>query len=167
MNPIYYSYADSPLGPLLLCGDGAGLSGLYMTDQKYGRAVGPGWRRNDLAFQAARRQLGEYFDGRRRRFDLPLRPAGTPFQRAVWQALLAIPYGSTRSYGELARLLGRPAAARAVGAANAKNPLGILVPCHRVLGCGGALTGYAGGAERKRWLLDHEARQLHFCAVVL
>src|SRR5205085_9923425 len=104
------------------------------------------------------RQLREFFAGERTAFELPLRPAGTPFQRAVWDALLEVPYGETTGYGALAQRLGRPGAARAVGLANARNPLAIVVPCHRVVGASGALTGYAGGLERKRFLLELEAR---------
>jgi methylated-DNA-[protein]-cysteine S-methyltransferase len=107
--------------------------------------------------RAAAAQLAEYFAGKRRTFDLPLAPHGTPFQLAVWSALRAIPYGETRNYAELARAIGRPTASRAVGAANGKNPLGIIVPCHRVIGASGALTGYAGGLSAKRWLLELEA----------
>jgi methylated-DNA-[protein]-cysteine S-methyltransferase len=108
--------------------------------------------------ELARTQLAEYFAGRRRSFELPLAPAGSDWQKAVWQALVAIPFAKTVSYGELARGLGRPSAARAVGAANGKNPIAIVVPCHRVIGADGSLTGYAGGVDRKRWLLDHESR---------
>lgn len=108
------------------------------------------------------RQLAEYFDGRRRAFELPLSPRGTDFQRRVWSALVAIPYGETCSYGEVARRLGLAGGQRAVGAANARNPLAIVVPCHRVIGRDGALTGYAGGVERKRWLLAHEAASVSF-----
>ncbi|MCA9677318.1 MAG: methylated-DNA--[protein]-cysteine S-methyltransferase, partial [Myxococcales bacterium] len=103
-----------------------------------------------------RAQLAAYLDGARRAFDVPLAPAGTPFQLAVWDALLAIPYGATESYGALARRLGRPHAARAVGAANGQNPISIIVPCHRVIGADGSLTGYGGGLPAKRWLLAHE-----------
>jgi methylated-DNA-[protein]-cysteine S-methyltransferase len=103
-------------------------------------------------------QLREYFAGERRLFDLPLAPDGTGFQRLVWAALEQIPYGVTRSYGELARAIGRPAASRAVGTANSRNPISIIVPCHRVIGANGALTGYAGGMRAKQWLLDHEQR---------
>jgi methylated-DNA-[protein]-cysteine S-methyltransferase len=103
-------------------------------------------------------QLAEYFAGARRVFDVPLAPRGTDFQQGVWRELARIPYGETRSYGELARVLGRPSASRAVGAANGKNPISILVPCHRVIAGSGALTGYAGGLDAKRWLLAHEAR---------
>lgn len=106
----------------------------------------------------AARQLDEYFAGERREFDLPLAPRGTGFQERVWRALLAIPFGVTRSYGELARTIGRPSASRAVGAANGKNPIAIIVPCHRVIGANGTLTGYGGGLPIKRWLLEHEAK---------
>jgi methylated-DNA-[protein]-cysteine S-methyltransferase len=111
-----------------------------------------------LALAAA--QLAEYFAGARRDFSVPLAPRGTGFQRLVWAELVKIPFGETRSYGELARALDRPSASRAVGAANGRNPLSILVPCHRVIAGSGALTGYAGGLDAKRWLLEHEARQL-------
>ena len=107
-------------------------------------------------FPLLRRQLGEYFAGERTAFELPLAPAGTPFQRIVWDALLAIPYGETRSYGELAAAVGKPGAARAVGRANHDNPIGVVIPCHRVIGAGGSLTGYAGGLDRKRYLLELE-----------
>jgi len=103
-------------------------------------------------------QLAEYFAGERREFELPIAPRGTGFQERVWQALVAIRFGETRSYRELAQAIGRPAASRAVGTANAKNPISIIVPCHRVIAASGELTGYAGGLPAKRWLLDHEAR---------
>lgn len=103
-------------------------------------------------------QLAAYFAGERRDFDLPLAPQGTPFQQRVWDALLAIPYGAVRSYGDVARAIGRPAASRAVGAANGRNPIAIIVPCHRVIGASGQLTGYGGGLPTKRWLLEHEQR---------
>jgi methylated-DNA-[protein]-cysteine S-methyltransferase len=107
-------------------------------------------------FPLLRRQLAEYFAGQRTAFELPLAPAGTPFQRGVWDALVAIPYGETRSYGELAALVGKPGAARAVGSANHDNPIAVVIPCHRVIGAGGSLTGYAGGIDRKRYLLELE-----------
>lgn len=107
-------------------------------------------------FPLLRRQLTEYFAGERTAFELPLAPAGSPFQRDVWNALLAIPYGETRSYGELAAAVGKPGAARAVGRANHDNPIGVVIPCHRVIGAGGSLTGYAGGVDRKRYLLELE-----------
>jgi methylated-DNA-[protein]-cysteine S-methyltransferase len=117
-----------------------------------------GWVQDEACFADARLQLTEYFAGARTAFDLALDPVGTPFQRRVWDALRAIPLGETITYGELARRIGRPTCARAVGHANARNPLSIVVPCHRVIGGDGALTGYAGGTDRKAWLLAHEDR---------
>jgi len=145
---------SSPLGPLrLLACDGA-LCGVYMNIQNAPPATSDP---DDPVLQRAAEQLREYFAGTRRDFDLPLRPRGTEFQQTVWRALLEIPYGVTRSYAELAAAIRRPTACRAVGGANGKNPLGIVVPCHRVIGHHGALTGYAGGHNNKRWLLTHEA----------
>jgi methylated-DNA-[protein]-cysteine S-methyltransferase len=153
-----FSTFDSPVGELLLVGDDEGLRGLYLPEHKRGPQVGPGWRRDDAALAAVRAQLGEYFAGERTDFDLPLAPAGTPFQLEVWEQLERIPYGETRCYGDLARELGRPGAARAVGAANGRNPISIVVPCHRVVGSTGTLTGYAGGVAVKERLLAHERR---------
>jgi methylated-DNA-[protein]-cysteine S-methyltransferase len=147
---------DSPIGELTLASDGEALTGLYMTEQRHRPALPDAGARDDAVLAAARRQLAEYFAGERREFELPLRPAGTEFQRSVWAALREIPYGETAGYGELARRLGRPSAARAVGLANGRNPLAIVVPCHRVIGAAGALTGYGGGLERKRYLLELE-----------
>jgi methylated-DNA-[protein]-cysteine S-methyltransferase len=148
---------ESPIGELLLVGDDEALRGLYMQEgRKPGMAL-PGWRREPGAFAAVETQLNEYFAGRRTSFDLPLEPAGTSFQLRVWRELLEIGYGETVSYGELARRIGRPAAARAVGAANGSNPISVIVPCHRLVGADGALTGYGGGVDRKRQLLDLEA----------
>ncbi|MBM7335022.1 MAG: methylated-DNA--[protein]-cysteine S-methyltransferase [Alcanivorax sp.] len=158
MTALLYSETDSPLGPLLLLGDGEALSGLYMNAQKHRPALERDRRRDDAPFRAAREQLAAYFAGELRVFDLPLAPSGSAFQQSVWRALLDIPYGDTASYGELAQRLGKPGAARAVGLANGRNPLGIIVPCHRVIGASGTLTGYGGGLERKQWLLDHERR---------
>ena len=120
-------------------------------------AWGEGARDDTPLLREAERQLAEYFSGTRRRFDLPLAPQGTPFQRAVWQALAEIPYSETRSYGEIAAQLGKPGAARAVGMANHRNPIPVIIPCHRVIGADGALTGYAGGMENKAWLLALES----------
>jgi methylated-DNA-[protein]-cysteine S-methyltransferase len=147
---------DSPLGPLTLLRREGLLAGVYFEDHRGRGPLGVGAAWSPESFEAERRQLGEYFEGRRRSFDLRLGPVGTPFQQAVWQELLRIPHGETRSYGQVALALGRPTAARAVGAANARNPLSILVPCHRVVGASGALTGYAGGEARKVWLLALE-----------
>ena len=143
----------SPIGRLrLLAADGALVAVLLPDDPGPPAPEAP----RDPVLERARGQLAEYFAGARTAFDLPLRPAGTAFQREVWAVLQAIPFGETRSYANVARAVGRPAAVRAVGAANGRNPLAIVVPCHRVIGSGGALTGYAGGLDRKRWLLAHE-----------
>ncbi len=153
-----YAHVDSPIGRLLLHSDGSALTGLYM--DVAGRPVrgSESWTEDAGAgpLPEAVKQLGEYFAGRRREFDLPLRLEGTPFQERVWQVLREIPYGQTWSYGALARRLDNPNASRAVGLANGRNPVSILVPCHRVIGADGSLTGYGGGLERKRWLLAHE-----------
>jgi methylated-DNA-[protein]-cysteine S-methyltransferase len=121
---------------------------------------GPGWKRDRGALREPAEQLEAYLAGELRDFDLPLAPQGTPFQREVWSALRKIPYGSTISYGELAAAVGRPHAARAVGAANGRNPIAVVIPCHRVIGASGGLTGYGGGLGRKRLLLDLEAGRL-------
>lgn len=155
----YHTLVPSPLGDLLLTGDGRALTGVYMTPHRHGPAVGGEWVRDDAPFAEARRQLEAYFAGMRTAFDLPLAPVGTAFQQGVWQALCTIPHGRTASYGDIARAIGNPKAVRAVGLANGRNPLSIVVPCHRVIGRDGSLTGYGGGLERKRWLLAHEARQ--------
>lgn len=146
----------SPLGPLRLFAAADELVGIYLPDQLAPAGEPPRDASTARLLERAAAQLAEYFAGERRVFELALAPRGTGFQQLVWRALLAIPYGETRSYGELARALGRPAASRAVGTANAKNPLSIVVPCHRVVGASGELTGYAGGLPAKRWLLDHE-----------
>lgn len=149
---------DSPIGPLRLVAADGRLVGLYMDAQRHlPDTSGFGPRDDEAApFVAVRRQLEEYFAGERRVFDLPLGPEGTAFQQQVWEALRAIPYGQTRTYGELAAAIGSPRAARAVGLANARNPIAVIVPCHRVVGADGTLTGYAGGLRRKRLLLDLE-----------
>jgi methylated-DNA-[protein]-cysteine S-methyltransferase len=150
-----YSTLTTPIGELLLAADPDGaLTAVHLPGRQ---ASTDGWERDDALLEPARRQLTEYFAGERTAFDLPLRPAGAPFQLRVWEALTRIPHGETASYGELAAELGHPGAARAVGAANGRNPIAIVVPCHRVIGASGALTGYAGGLECKRALLDLEA----------
>lgn len=154
---MFQTTVDSPIGTLLLCGDGEALHGLWMQDGHRPRVPDPGWRRHDAAFAAVRAQLAEYFAGERTAFHLPLVMDGTPFQQRVWAALREIPYGETRSYGELARRVGRPEAARAVGLANGRNPISVIVPCHRVIGADGSLTGFGGGIERKRTLLALES----------
>jgi len=156
----YWTTIDSPLGPLLLTSDDEGLTGLHMD----GGAHGPtqpsdDWVKDAARFDEARKQLEEYFAGDRTDFDLPISPPGTEFQHEVWAALQQIPYGEVRSYGEIAAQIGHPGAARAVGLANGRNPIAVIVPCHRVIGASGALTGYGGGLDRKRLLLDLEARR--------
>jgi methylated-DNA-[protein]-cysteine S-methyltransferase len=154
----FYTTFRSPIGDLLLVSDGQALTGLYTEQARYARAVEADWTPDPGPFREAERQLSAYFEGEARAFDLPLAPRGTDFQRGVWDALRALRFGECVSYGELARRLGRPGAGRAVGHANARNPIGLIVPCHRVVGASGGLTGYAGGLDRKRWLLEHEAR---------
>jgi methylated-DNA-[protein]-cysteine S-methyltransferase len=144
----------SPLGPLRLYADGDELTGVYMTDQ----APPVAREQSSAVLEQTAAQLAEYFAGQRRAFDLPLAPRGSGFQQIVWRALTQIAYAETASYGEIARTIGRPAASRAVGAANGRNPISIIVPCHRVVGADGTLTGYAGGLPAKRWLLAHEQR---------
>lgn len=153
----YHSQVPSPVGVLTLTSDGDALTGLYMENQKHRPELPAHSVRDDSRFTAVREQLAAYFAGELQRFDVRLDAAGTEFQQRVWQALTAIPFGATESYGELAARLGKPSASRAVGLANGRNPIGIIVPCHRVLGASGALTGYGGGLERKQWLLAHEA----------
>jgi len=153
-----FGYVDSPIGRLMLTSDGTALTGLFMEPSRKAPHPTDGWV-EDLSvapLAATVRQLGEYFSGSRREFELPLRFEGTAFQRRVWQELTEIRYGETWSYGQLARRIGNPSASRAVGLANGRNPISILVPCHRVIGADGSLTGYGGGLERKRWLLAHE-----------
>lgn len=153
----FYSFMPSPIGELLLVSDGAALTGVYMQNHLHWDGLQPHWRRDDHRLREARRQLQAYFAEELKVFELPLALHGTGFQRSVWQELLKIPYGQTTSYGELAGRLGQPKASRAVGLANGRNPISIIVPCHRVVGANGTLTGYGGGLPRKRWLLDHEA----------
>jgi methylated-DNA-[protein]-cysteine S-methyltransferase len=147
---------DSPIGELLLLSDGEALRGLYMQDGLKPFRVQSSWTRDDDALADVRQQLAEYFAGQRNSFDIKLHMDGTAFQRTVWHALLEIPYGETVSYGELARRIGRPDRARAVGTANGQNPIAVIVPCHRVFGSNGKLVGYGGGLENKRLLLELE-----------
>lgn len=148
---------DSPIGPLTLVVDDEGvLCALYTDGQKHFPGPEALGERDDTIAPEAVAQVGEYFAGRRTDFDVELAPRGTPFQHAVWDALAAIPTGETRTYGEVAADLGRPGASRAVGAATGRNPISIIVPCHRLVGAAGSLTGYAGGIDRKRWLLAFE-----------
>lgn len=152
----HYATTDSPIGELLVLGDEEKVHGLLMNGDGAFDDRKLELTQDQKAFAETIDQLGEYFAGERDGFDLPLEPEGTEFQRSVWKALAEIPYGETRSYGQIAAVVGRPKAARAVGMANNRNPIAVIVPCHRVIGAGGALVGYAGGLERKTWLLDHE-----------
>ncbi|MCG6954291.1 MAG: methylated-DNA--[protein]-cysteine S-methyltransferase [Betaproteobacteria bacterium] len=153
-----YDTYDSPQGRMLLVADDDGLSGVYFEKQKHFGGREKNWRHDPHhpVLARAKRELAEFFAGKRRRFDLPLAPSGTPFQKAVWKAISTIGYGETISYGELARRAGVPGSARAAGAATGRNPIGIIVPCHRVVGANGSLTGYAGGLGRKKALLALE-----------
>ena len=156
----FYTTFDSPVGPLLLMSDATSITGLHTENDKHRPPVRPEWVRDDgmPLFAQAVAQLRAYFEGALTAFDLPLAPQGTDFQTRVWRELCNIPFGETISYAELARRIGRPGASRAVGHSNARNPISIVVPCHRVIGADKSLTGYAGGLERKRALLEHEAR---------
>lgn len=170
----WYDVIDTPLGPLFVGGSDRGVHRIdFLRDARNGHPgvfdeahwvsrleaeTGEPSTREAAAADAAARQLREFTSGTRTRFELPLTPIGTPWQRAVWEALLSIPYGETTSYGALAKRLGRPSASRAVGTAVGRNPIGLVIPCHRVVGANGALTGYAAGLDRKRWLLELEAR---------
>ena len=148
-----FTILDSPVGPLSLAKNERG----ELTEIHFGGRTHDAWTRDDAAFDDAIKQLREYFGGKRRAFDLPLAPSGTPFQLSVWNELRAIPYGRTKSYLDIANAIGKPAACRAVGAANGANPLPIVVPCHRVIGSNGALTGFGGGIDVKRRLLALES----------
>jgi methylated-DNA-[protein]-cysteine S-methyltransferase len=158
LNIVYFDRVPSPLGEMLLASDGDALSGAWFDGQRYQPPVGPAWQqRSDLPLlRHAATELTEYFAGERIAFDVPLAPVGTPFQRDVWQAIASVPYGETIAYRELAARAGRPKSIRAAGAATGRNPLSIIVPCHRIVGMDGALTGYAGGLARKRALLALE-----------
>jgi len=156
-HTTYYTYLDTPVGKLMLAGcDDHGLRHIAFQCGKGAMGPKPEWKQSAAPFRAIERQLREYFQGRRTAFDLRLHPKGTPFQQAVWKALLNIPYGETRTYGDVARAVGRPTAVRAVGLANGRNPLPIVVPCHRVIGADGKLVGYGGGLPVKQALLDRE-----------
>jgi methylated-DNA-[protein]-cysteine S-methyltransferase len=159
-TPKQHTVIDSPYGPLTLVATDGVLSGLYMTDQRHRPPEETFGEPDDMPFGEAIEELRAYFAGELKEFSVRLRLDGTPFQRSVWEQLRKIPYGETRSYGELADALGNPKASRAVGLANGKNPLGIIVPCHRVVGADGSLTGYGGGLERKQRLLDFERGEL-------
>jgi methylated-DNA-[protein]-cysteine S-methyltransferase len=152
----FFITMKSPLGLLTLTSDGKALTGIYTKEDKLDAQHPLRTQKLDAVLKKAKKQLDEYFKGKRDQFDVPLFFSGTVFQKKVWRALMRIPYGQTLSYGELAREIGKPKAARAVGMANNKNPLCIIVPCHRVIGADGSLTGYAGGLDKKKWLLKLE-----------
>lgn len=162
-NVVYFDRWISPLGPMVLASDGAALSGAWFDGQRHQPSVGIGWQhRSDLpVLRQAAAALARYFAGECTAFDLPLSPAGTPFQQVVWQAIAEVRYGETIAYRELAARVGRPLAVRAAGAATGRNPLSIVIPCHRIVGADGALTGYAGGIARKRTLLALERATVH------
>ncbi|HWF59786.1 MAG TPA: methylated-DNA--[protein]-cysteine S-methyltransferase [Nitrospira sp.] len=155
---MYYDYYQSPRGRILLVADDQALTGLYFAGQKYHPRIDRKWKRADKhePLRQAKRELSEYFDGKRTRFTVALAPQGTPFQRAVWKSIASVEFGQTITYGELARRAGRPGSARAAGAATGRNPISIIVPCHRIVGSNGSLTGYAGGLAKKRALLALE-----------
>ncbi len=156
MEPVYYRYAESPVGNLLLAGNSSGLKWILLPRESgpdYPRSY---WQPSGDLFNEAIRQLEAYFEGRLKTFDLSLLPEGTPFQQTVWRELQSVPYGSTTTYREIACKIGMPKAVRAVGAANGKNPLPIVIPCHRVIGSDGKLTGYGGGLPMKKFLLALE-----------
>ena len=158
MSQRCHTVVESPVGPITVVASGGALCGLFMDAQRHRPPDADFGRADGAPFASVIEQLGQYFAGQRTSFDLELAPIGSPFRLAVWEALRSIPYGRTASYGEVAGLIGKPGAARAVGLANGANPIAIVVPCHRVIGANGSLTGYGGGLERKRWLLDLEQR---------
>lgn len=160
-----YTFVESPVGPLLLAGRAGALALIRFPSGAMAMQPDDAWLRDDAAFDAARRQLDEYFAGARRTFDLRLAPHATPFQSRVLAALQRIPYGETRSYKEIAEAIGSPRAVRAVGGANGRNPLPIVIPCHRVIGSSGQLTGFGGGLDTKRYLLDLERGRLRLPGV--
>lgn len=157
MREKFYTTMKSPIGGIALTSYGEGVCGIYTSKHPLYSAVQKGTKKPGI-FKEAVKQLEEYFEGKRKNFDVTLSNEGTKFQSGVWKALTEIPYGSTKSYGEIAKVVKNPKASRAVGLANNKNPICIIVPCHRVIGSSGKLTGYAGGIKVKKWLLDHEAK---------
>lgn len=156
----YYDFHECPYGRMLLVADEDGLCGVYFDGQKHLRMIEPQWRRDTghPTLRQAKRELAEYFGGGRKRFEIALAPEGTPFQRSVWKAISTVGFGHTITYAELARRAGHAGSARAAGAATGRNPIGIIVPCHRIVGSDGSLTGYAGGIDIKRALLALEAK---------
>lgn len=157
---LFYTWMKSPVGSLLLAGDDCGLRLLSFENSKRAAAVQTGWKADEAPFVEVVRQLQAYFGGERKEFDLPLAPEGTEFQLKVWRSLRTIPYGETISYSQLAERIGNPKAVRAVGLANGCNPIPIIIPCHRVIGSDGSLTGFGGGLSNKRKLLDLESTQI-------
>lgn len=157
---VYYTFTESPIQQLMLTSDGEALTGLRMVEHRHAPEMTEAWKLDNKAkpFAEAKRQLEAYFKGKLTEFDLPLNMPGTDFQKTVWQELQKIPFGVTMSYGEMARHIGNPNGARAVGAANGRNPISIIVPCHRLIGSTGKLTDYGGGLARKNWLLAHESQ---------
>ena len=155
-SALTYDVVAAPIGRLIVASDGSAVAGVWMANASPSDDQWERRRGTDLVLAEARRELLAYFDGTLREFRIPLAPNGTEFQRRVWTALTHIPYGTTISYADLARRLGNLTAVRAVGAANGRNPIPIIVPCHRVIGSDGSLTGFGGGLDRKRWLLHHE-----------
>lgn len=160
-----YRWIESPVGAILLTANQRSLTGLHLKDQKYFPKLTENWSESSSSsiLDLAEKQLAEYFAHQRQQFDLSLEPVGTDFQKQVWQLLREIPFGETISYGTLAQRVGQPTASRAVGAANGRNPISIIVPCHRVIATSGKLTGYAGGLDRKQWLLRHEQTAIQEC----
>jgi methylated-DNA-[protein]-cysteine S-methyltransferase len=162
MGEMFYTYLDSPVGRLLLAGDGTALHRIGFPAGKAALKPEPDWLRHNGLFRNATDQLRAYFAGALQQFDLPLAPQGTPFQQKVWKALLEIPYGETRSYGNIALSIGKPTASRAIGAANGVNPIPIIIPCHRVIGSSGQLVGFGGGLPTKKKLLTLEQDHMPF-----
>jgi methylated-DNA-[protein]-cysteine S-methyltransferase len=156
MTRLCYCFTETPVGKLFLAGDSAGLQRIEFCSEM--ERLDPLWEEDGAHFRDAIRQISQYFEGTRKTFDIPLAPGGTPFQQAVWRGLLSIRYGETTSYRDLARAIGRPLAIRAVGAANGRNPIPIVIPCHRVIGSSGQLTGYGGGLHIKETLLGLERK---------
>jgi len=159
MSPVYHTQIESPIGPLLLTLQEDHLTNVCMHQQKRTVEIQPEWICNASPFRAMAKQFKEYFLGKRTVFDIPIRLIGTDFQRTVWNELMKIPYGTTTSYGELAKRIDNPKAVRAVGLANGQNPIPIIVPCHRVIGSNGKLTGFGGGLENKALLLQLEKQR--------
>ncbi len=167
MTQMYFEYLASPIGPFLVAGTDTTLCVTGFPTGHQQRQPEPDWHRDGAPLRYATEQLAAYFDGERVDFDVPLNPMGTPFQHDVWRALQKIPYGETTTYGELARSLGKPNASRAVGAANGANHIPVIIPCHRVIGSNGSLTGFAGGLTAKRTLLELEAAGRHAAQLAL